>query len=63
MNENIFYSNPILEGYKEAQTYFEKSADAVLKTTIDEGHYQGNEHNIDYWGRKQGWEEFSNSVK
>ena len=27
-----------------------------------ENQYQGNEHNIDYW-RKQGWEEFSNSVK
>ena len=61
---------PIVEGYKEAQTDFEKSVDvAEVKSTIDaykqlvnKNQYQGNERNIDYW-RKQGWEKFKLSVK
>lgn len=61
--------NIILEGYKEVTQKFYQSADkqqvdeviAKFKTLVNRNQLQGNEKNIDWWG-KQGWEKFKEKV-
>lgn len=62
--------NIILEGYKEVTQKFYQSADkqqvdeviAKFKTLVNRNQLQGNEKNIDWWG-KQGWEKFKEKVE
>lgn len=62
--------NIILEGYKDVTQKFYQSAEkqqvdeviAKFKTLVNRNQLQGNEKNIDWWG-KQGWEKFKEKVE
>lgn len=59
----------IIEGYKEVTQKFAQEADpnqvadviAKYKDLVDRNQVQGNERNIDWWG-KQGWQKFQKFV-
>ena len=60
----------IVEGYREAEQEFAKSADInqvkklidAYRSLVDRNQAQGPERNIDHW-RKQGWDTFSRFVQ